>query len=606
MKKTALFCLLLNCGISFAQNEAAKWYFGTGIGLDFLSSPPGLLSGGSMNVTVANGTISDNSGNLLFYTDGQNVWNAQHQVMANGNSLGGWTSSEQSAMIVHQPASTKYYIFTNKFDLSAPIEYAIVDMSLASGSGSVITKNVLLIPGATVSPAPQNQMVVTHHANGFDYWVVFHEGNSNIFRSYLMTSAGLNTVAVTSSAGFTVTQRAMGYYRFSPNGQKLAVFSHIAPPGLYLFDFNPQTGTMSGPSLTLTTDPVKGGEFSADGTKLYTSEWGSNQIIRQWDFCAGSDSAIIASQFTITSAPKTPYVFQLAMDGKIYFSGAGGGNFLGVINNPNLAGLASNITPTGQTISGTPSQGLPAFPKQYLNHVPGIFTYSPQLCGAFSFTAPCLGPMTYSSVKWDFGDISNPATNTSVAFYSSHQYNAPGTYTVKLSVISGTNTTVFYQVISVSTIPNLTVTGKTKICKGESVTLTVGGASTYSWNGTAGSNVMTFTPNASGAFTVTGQDTEQCKATKVHSVEVQPCLGLHNDPNFDALIFPNPGNGLFYLQAPALPKKIVVRDNLGRELLSKQPEDNIINFSQLSDGIYFVEMDFGLRKQTHRIIKSQF
>jgi hypothetical protein len=191
----------------------------------------------------------------------------------------------------------------------------------------------------------------------------------------------------------------MGYFRFSPNGQKLALFSHIAPPGVYLFDFNPQTGTMSGPSLTLTTDPVKGGEFSADGTKIYASEQSTMNIIRQWDFCAGSDSAIIASQFTLSTFPRNPYVLQLAMDGKIYFSGGSGGNSLGIINYPNLAGQACSVAPTGQPLSGTPSQGLPAFPKHYLNHSPGIFTHSVHLCGAYSFTAPCLGPMTYNSVS---------------------------------------------------------------------------------------------------------------------------------------------------------------------------------------------------------------
>ena len=56
-----------------------------------------------------------NTGQLLFYTDGRKVWNANNQVMPNGsNLLGGfYNSCTQGALIVPFPEDNqRYYLFT--------------------------------------------------------------------------------------------------------------------------------------------------------------------------------------------------------------------------------------------------------------------------------------------------------------------------------------------------------------------------------------------------------------------------------------------------------------------------------------------------------------
>src|SRR4030095_14363471 len=95
-------------------------------------------------------SISDSVGNLLFYTDGVTVWNKFHNVMANGNNLHGGYSSSQSALIIKQPGSDSlYYIFTVGEMGSYGFQYSVVDMSLQSGNGEVILKNVPVINSAT-------------------------------------------------------------------------------------------------------------------------------------------------------------------------------------------------------------------------------------------------------------------------------------------------------------------------------------------------------------------------------------------------------------------------------------------------------------------------
>jgi hypothetical protein len=66
-----VFCILINQGI--AQNEARIWYFGNGLGLDFSSATPSLLTNGSTATSLGCAGVCSSSGSLLFYTDGVTV-----------------------------------------------------------------------------------------------------------------------------------------------------------------------------------------------------------------------------------------------------------------------------------------------------------------------------------------------------------------------------------------------------------------------------------------------------------------------------------------------------------------------------------------------------
>ncbi|HET8962474.1 MAG TPA: hypothetical protein VFM99_01155 [Chitinophagales bacterium] len=76
---------LLSC-YGFSQNRAINWAFGDSAGLNFEMEPPTpFLTSIVMNEPSA--TISDEAGNLLFYTNGKTIWNAEHEIMLNGNFL---------------------------------------------------------------------------------------------------------------------------------------------------------------------------------------------------------------------------------------------------------------------------------------------------------------------------------------------------------------------------------------------------------------------------------------------------------------------------------------------------------------------------------------
>ena len=116
-KKDIYILVFLLVGLFLTQKVYPQlsnniWYFGEHAGIDFSSGTPIALTNGAMQAYDNTSTISDTSGNLLFYTNGVKAWGKNHQQMPNGTNLGSTLSSGQSTLIVPQPFSNKYYIFT--------------------------------------------------------------------------------------------------------------------------------------------------------------------------------------------------------------------------------------------------------------------------------------------------------------------------------------------------------------------------------------------------------------------------------------------------------------------------------------------------------------
>lgn len=502
------FCL------TYTQNENTKWYFGNAAGLDFMTNPPTILTNGMLNTFEGCASISNAAGSLLFYTDGITIYNASHAVMANGNGLTGHSSTAQSAVVVKRPgSSTIYYVFTLNQGGNANLDYSTVDMSLAAGAGSVTVKNIPL------STNNSEKLTSVRHCNGVDVWVLAHQSNSSTFRAYLVTSAGVNTTAVTSVAG---TSTSVNFYcmKISPNGRKLAHSFGASSGNFELLDFDASTGMVSNPvALTTSLTSAYGVEFSPDGTKLYGSFYNS-PIIYQWNLCAGSSTAIVASQVAINTIGNNKGAMQLATNGKIYVARTFQ-NALGVINNPNVAGTGCNFTETGQSISPKTSvYGLPNFITSGFKPPPPPFTHTVSLafgCQTASFTAPFVAQnfsttgcaasgYSLNGVLWNFGDPGSGATNTSTLTNPGHVFSALGTFTTSLILYysCGGGTDTLYQVVNIP-ISCLSVSSTSITCSNlGSATVTSSGTGpfSYTWmpSGQTGSVATGLSP---GTYTLT-------------------------------------------------------------------------------------------------------
>src|SRR5258706_15241667 len=88
MKKLTTAIILLSAFVStsvLGQGQANVWYVGNGAGLDFATVPPTVLQDGNAGLYTFTGegvgAICNASGTLLFYTNGNIVYNKNHVAM---------------------------------------------------------------------------------------------------------------------------------------------------------------------------------------------------------------------------------------------------------------------------------------------------------------------------------------------------------------------------------------------------------------------------------------------------------------------------------------------------------------------------------------------
>lgn len=426
----------------FSQNEANIWYFGENAGLDFNGGEAIVLLNGQLNTNEGCATISDGEGNLLFYTDGVNVFNRNHSLMSNSGLLGSSSSTHSAIILPHPGDEDKYFIFTVDSVSSdtggGPLSYSEVDMNLDMGLGDITTnKNIILYNSV-------NEKVSAISNSAEDgYWVISHKFNSDEFLIYEVNSTGVNSSGSTNAIGsntgyFNVT----GQIKISPDNSKLAV----ARGGeVQLFDFDNLTGNISNPqTIDSGTYGSYGIEFSADGNLLYVAYYGG---VSQYNLQAGTLSNIIASQVVLISVSNEGFAsMQIAPDGKIYIARQNK-PYIDYIENPDISGLGCNYNYEGLYLNGRESKlGLPTF-------IQSFFT------ARILFDNNCLGEastfdvnsnQTIDSILWDFGD-----GFTSTSENPSHLYTESGSYNVIATVTSGSGVTVKNRTITIFESPDV-------------------------------------------------------------------------------------------------------------------------------------------------------
>jgi PKD repeat protein len=445
---------------SCAVRNAHIWYFGFQAGLNFNSGTPIPLYNSQMYAYEGCSSIANQFGNLLMYSNGNQIWDRNHTVMPNGNGLLGGFSATQSVQIIPKPGSSStYYVFTTDDEGGADgLRYSEVEMSLNGGFGDVVLAN----KNITLHTPVAEKLTAVMHENGCDVWLIAHGWNNNQFLAYLITTAGVTNTpiisTVGSSFGFTGIQgNEAGQLKASPDGKKLAMAIRNAGTSLNskvdafeIYDFNASTGVVSN-ALALVSSAGGSGnfefpygvEFSPDNQKVYVSCEFSN--IFQFNLNAGSSAAIIASRTGIVTANpigRQPayYALQLAPNGKIYV--ATQSNELGVIEYPNNLGTAAGYNATGALVTANPNcldnpecigrstKGLPPFIPN--NFVQLDFAHQ---CDNLELTFTLNTTLTnIDNIIWDFGDPASGANNTSTQTNPKHDYTAagPGTYTVKM------------------------------------------------------------------------------------------------------------------------------------------------------------------------------
>jgi len=200
--------------------------------------------------------------------------------------------------------------------------------------------------------------------------------------------------------------------------------------------------------------------------------------------------------------------------------------------------------------------------------------------------------------------------NSTIAIGSGTSYTTPsltsGTYTFYAEANSCTvNPNRTPITVTVNPLPNILISPTNTICIGESTTLTVSGANTYTWN--TGSNGISIvaTPTSMNNYYVTGVDINGCYNTA--AINVVACSGLNEVENQNAgiKIFPNPNTGYLTIELNE-PSQIVIQNILGVEIFNRKSEslNTEISLQNFPNGIYFLNVFRSTNTYSAKIIKN--
>lgn len=358
---------LLNTKVLLAQKESNIWYFGDHIGLDFNTNPPTQLLDNAGHSYNSSASVCDSSGNLLFYVTGPDdgvgplvVYNKQHQIMLNGDSIQVAPSLQSPLAIPISNNNNLYYVFTTLQgdSLASPenkgLSYSVIDMSLDNGLGAVVDS----LKDIHIYQHPIHRgATIMKHAHPCGVWIVFmknelyNDSTTNVL-SLLVTPEG-----VTESVTSTLPYKVLPNFIIPTNNEQYISFRinlGATNWSIILCEFDNVTGKINpSPTVKFNLGFLTGGNsirtwsFSPDNSKLYLPGYGGsaqNSGLFQYDLSSFDSTAITNSQTQLTTTHIT--CSSLGPDGKIYFSKYTSGlspSWIGVIHAPNNLGTLCNI-----------------------------------------------------------------------------------------------------------------------------------------------------------------------------------------------------------------------------------------------------------------------
>ena len=554
----------------------ADWYFGNFCRVSFTSGIPQPIFEPMTGIftSEASANISDNSGNIRFYSNGQAVWDATHFPTPNGNytlngspNSGSDPSNAQGVVIIPRPSFVnRYYILPtsdkpNVSNIGNGVSLYEVDMTLNGGLGDVISTTPVF---PTQNYATTEPILAIPHCNGQDYWVIVKPVNNNQpglqnpgplatvndkIAAYLITSAGIGGQPVLSNSGpFIPTSITnppgnnwIGFIVVSPD-RKFVVFGDLSGNG-YVYYFDCGNGTFEY-LTTLNNISGYGGCFSPNSKIFYA---GIGATIRQFDF---SNISICQQPPVINFAflppntnPPIPGIgaFQLGPDNKIYIARQGNSfnpsHALAVINFPNIINISSVSNDCGYNYNGVyllSSQfcrlNLPNDIIASNNPIPDDFSFCIRNCGEACFVNMGCG----TNFTWNFGDGysitgingtipagTNNGTTTGNFEYPCHTYAGPGSYNVSLSI---DGRPVVMHTVNIVIPPPPVITGPNPVCINTGP-LSYFGPSGYLWNWTATNGTPTSGTNQT--FNVTWTNSPATLALTI----TDPATGCTNSSN---------------------------------------------------------------------------
>lgn len=338
------FFLLLTCFAHAQELSRHNWYFGNStraIRFDRTSNAAELINK-NLNQPFGiggSGVATDHTNrNLLFYTDGANIYDANGQVMPDGALLGGASVTNQPVALCAVPGqSNQFFVFTR--DGGGTVTMSTVDMTEfgnslfpAPATGNVVTRNQPVGTGLTNR---SEAMLLVSSPLDTAYWLITHEVATSNYTVTEINSTGVITNTTFGGLGFDSNPASFSYHAASG---RLAVAPQDPTLNIVTLLFNNETGALTferflfNTSATATTEAATyDTEFSFNGQFLYISRTGDTGIeanLLQYDLTNPSSTADTIA--TLPTGLFRSWGIQMAPDSSIYhlYQASAGGPFL--------------------------------------------------------------------------------------------------------------------------------------------------------------------------------------------------------------------------------------------------------------------------------------
>jgi choice-of-anchor B domain-containing protein len=191
---------------------------------------------------------------------------------------------------------------------------------------------------------------------------------------------------------------------------------------------------------------------------------------------------------------------------------------------------------------------------------------------------------------------------TSTVQSPSVSYATTGIYSTTLITSNATGTNSVVKTITVNATPVLSPAGVSTLCAGASATLTVSGASSYTWMpGSMISSSIVVSPTTTTTYSVMGQS-GSCIGNAQKTVSVICTVGIQPntlEQGLDLKVYPNPTNGVVTISYKNNWMGFEIYNSLGSKIsppVKYNKNDAEVDLSNFSDGIYFVKVGTVSRK----------
>ena len=245
------------------------------------------------------------------------------------------------------------------------------------------------------------------------------------------------------------------------------------------------------------------------------------------------------------------------------------------------------------TVTGTDANGCEntAVSALSVNSLPIISVNSGTICAGQSFTMTPSGAATYA-----YSNGSDVVTSSVNASYTVTGTDANGCENTAVSALS------------VNALPLVTaVTNNTLLCVGQTATLSVSGATTYTWSTTDNTAAVAVSPTVQTTYTVNGTDANGCSNTTTVTQDVSLCTGIVTLTNSNSSInlYPNPNNGLFTIELTST-SKVIVTNALGQIVIAETFEagKHSLDIHNEATGVYFVKVIENNNQHIIKVVKQ--